>query len=160
MSGILTLHTLHEAVAEGTIDTVVVCSPDMQGPLVGKRFQAEYFLSSAQEETHGCDYLLANDMDMEPVPGYAAANWEKGYGDFVLKPDLSTLRRASWGRRHGANSRGWKPWDILRISSRNSNSTCSKRTTARSMPKDIGTSSPPAITSKITTSSRPARKKA
>jgi glutamine synthetase len=96
MSASLTLDALHEAVAEGTMDTVVVCFPDMQGRLVGKRFQAEYFLSAAHEETHGCDYLLANDMDMEPVPGYAAANWEKGYGDFVLKPDLSTLRRASW----------------------------------------------------------------
>jgi glutamine synthetase len=96
MSGILTLDALREAVAIGGIDTVVVCFPDMQGRLVGKRFQAEYFLSAAHEETHGCDYLLANDLDMEPVPGYAAANWEKGYGDFVLKPDLSTLRRASW----------------------------------------------------------------
>ena len=47
-------------------------------------------------ETHGCDYLLANDIDMEPVPGYAVANWEKGYGDFVMKPDLATLRRVPW----------------------------------------------------------------
>ena len=69
---------------------------DMQGRLIGKRFQAEYFLDSAHEETHGCDYLLANDMDMEPVPGYAAASWEKGYGDFVLKPDLTTLRKLPW----------------------------------------------------------------
>ncbi len=58
--------------------------------------QAEYFLDSAHEETHGCDYLLANDIDMEPVPGYAAANWEKGYGDFVMKPDMATLRRIPW----------------------------------------------------------------
>ena len=56
----------------------------------------EYFLDSAHEETHGCDYLLANDIDMEPVPGYAAANWEKGYGDFVMKPDMATLRRMPW----------------------------------------------------------------
>jgi glutamine synthetase len=68
----------------------------MQGRLIGKRFQAEYFLESAHEETHGCDYILANDIDMEPVPGYAAANWEKGYGDFVMKPDMSTLRRIPW----------------------------------------------------------------
>ena len=68
----------------------------MQGRLVGKRFQAEYFLDGAYKETHGCDYLLANDIDMEPVPGYAAANWEKGYGDFVMKPDLATLRRIPW----------------------------------------------------------------
>jgi glutamine synthetase len=58
--------------------------------------QAGYFLDSAHVETHGCDYLLANDIDMEPVPGYAAANWEKGYGDFVLKPDMATLRRLPW----------------------------------------------------------------
>ena len=80
----------------GEIDTVVVCFPDMQGRLIGKRFQAEFFLGGAHEETHGCDYLLANDIDMEPVPGYAVANWEKGYGDFVMKPDLATLRRIPW----------------------------------------------------------------
>src|SRR5690606_19224854 len=77
-------------------DTVLVAFPDMQGRLIGKRFQAEFFLDSALEETHGCDYLLANDIDMEPVPGYAAASWEKGYGDFVMKPDLSTLMKAAW----------------------------------------------------------------
>ena len=88
----------------GEIDTVVACFPDMQGRLVGKRFQAEYFLDGAYKETHGCDYLLANDIDMEPVPGYAVANWEKGYGDFVMKPDLATLRRIPWlpGHRAGA----------------------------------------------------------
>jgi glutamine synthetase len=78
------------------IDTVLVCIADMQGRLVGKRFQAEYFIDGAHEETHGCDYLLANDIDMEPVPGYAAASWEKGYGDLVMKPDLATLRRIPW----------------------------------------------------------------
>jgi glutamine synthetase len=96
MAGMLTLEALKAAVADGSIDTVLVCFPDMQGRLVGKRFQAEFFLDSAHKETHGCDYLLANDIDMEPVPGYAAANWEKGYGDFVFKPDLDTLRVASW----------------------------------------------------------------
>jgi len=96
MAGILTLKELQTAVAAREIDTVVVCFADMQGRLVGKRMQAEYFLAGAHEETHGCDYLLANDIDMEPVPGYAAANWEKGYGDFVMKPDLATLRRIPW----------------------------------------------------------------
>lgn len=96
MPGMLTMKALGQAVAAGEIDTVVVCFPDMQGRLVGKRMQAEYFVDSAHDETHGCDYLLANDIDMEPVPGYAAANWEKGYGDFTLKPDLSTLRRLPW----------------------------------------------------------------
>ena len=69
---------------------------DMQGRLIGKRFQAEFFVDGAHEETHGCDYLLANDIDMEPVPGYAAASWDKGYGDFVMKPDMATLRRMPW----------------------------------------------------------------
>jgi glutamine synthetase len=64
--------------------------------MIGKRFQAEYFLEVANDETHGCDYLLADDIDMEPVPGYEAANWGKGYGDFVMKPDLGTLMKASW----------------------------------------------------------------
>ena len=92
----LTMEDLQDAVGASEIDTVIVCFPDMQGRLIGKRFQAEYFLDGAHEETHGCDYLLANDIDMEPVPGYAAANWEKGYGDFVMKPDLATLRRIPW----------------------------------------------------------------
>jgi glutamine synthetase len=96
MAGNLSFDQLQAAVGAGEIDTVVACMPDMQGRLVGKRFHAEYFLAGAHEETHGCDYLLANDIDMEPVPGYAVANWEKGYGDFVMKPDLATLRRIPW----------------------------------------------------------------
>src|SRR5690349_24507575 len=91
-----TLADLKKDVAAGAIDTVLVAFPDMQGRMIGKRFQAEYFLEVANDETHGCDYLLANDIDMEPVPGYDAANWEKGYGDFVMKPDVSTLMRATW----------------------------------------------------------------
>jgi glutamine synthetase len=87
---------LQAAVAAGSIDTVLVAFPDMQGRLVGKRFQGEYFLDAAHKETHACDYLLADDIDMEPVPGYAAASWDRGYGDFVLRPDLSTLRRLPW----------------------------------------------------------------
>ncbi len=96
MPGNLTLEQLKRAVADGEVDTVVAALVDMQGRLIGKRFQAEHFLESAHEETHGCDYLLANDIDMETVPGYAAANWEKGYGDFVMKPDMATLRRVPW----------------------------------------------------------------
>ncbi|MGH7106868.1 MAG: glutamine synthetase, partial [Acetobacteraceae bacterium] len=65
---------------EGAIDTVLACFPDMQGRLLGKRFQAEYFLESAHQETHACDYLLADDLEMEPVPGYRAASWDRGYG--------------------------------------------------------------------------------
>jgi glutamine synthetase len=96
MAGTLTLQGLREAADRAEIDTVVACFPDMQGRLVGKRMHANYFLESGYEETHGCDYLLANDIDMEPVPGYAVANWEKGYGDFVMKPDLTTLRWIPW----------------------------------------------------------------
>jgi glutamine synthetase len=87
---------LKRAVADGSIDTVLACMVDMQGRLIGKRFQAEFFIDSAHDETHGCNYLLADDIDMEPVPGYAAASWDKGYGDFALKPDLGTLRRIPW----------------------------------------------------------------
>jgi glutamine synthetase len=90
------LDQLRTDVKAGAIDTVIVAFPDMQGRLIGKRFQAEFFLEGAMEETHGCNYLLANDIDMEPVPGYEAANWGRGYGDFVMKPDLTTLIRAAW----------------------------------------------------------------
>ena len=69
---------------------------DMQGRLMGKRFQAEFFLESAHQETHSCNYLLATDFEMETVPGYKATSWAAGYGDYVMKPDLSTLRRMPW----------------------------------------------------------------
>jgi glutamine synthetase len=96
MGGKLSFNDLKKAAKSGAIDTVVVAMADMQGRLIGKRFQAEYFVDGAYEETHACDYLLADDIDMEPVPGYAAASWEKGYGDFVLKPDLKTIRLQPW----------------------------------------------------------------
>ena len=96
MEGMLKLEDLRRFVAAGELDTVLVCIPDMQGRLVGKRFQAQFFADSAHDETHGCDYLLANDIDMEPVPGYEASSWQRGYGDFVMKPDMSTLRVTPW----------------------------------------------------------------
>jgi len=99
MSSNLTFEQLAAAAQTGEIDTVLVCIVDMQGRLIGKRFLAAYFVESAHEETHGCNYLLANDIDMEPVPGYRAASWQQGYGDFVMKPDLSTLRRIPWLER-------------------------------------------------------------
>ena len=92
----LTFDTLKKAVANDEIDTVLACFVDMQGRLIGKRFYGPFFVESAHDETHGCNYLLADDIDMEPVPGYEAASWDKGYGDFVIKPDLSTLRLAPW----------------------------------------------------------------
>jgi glutamine synthetase len=96
MAATYSLDTLRTDVASGAIDTVLCCFPDMQGRLIGKRFQGEFFLESAMTETHGCDYLLADDIDMEPVPGYAAASWEKGYGDFAIRPDLATLMKTTW----------------------------------------------------------------
>jgi glutamine synthetase len=96
MAGNLTFNELKHQVTDGSIDTVLACFVDMQGRLIGKRFHGSYFIESAHDETHGCDYLLANDIDMEPVPGYRAASWKKGYGDFVIKPDLSTIRRIPW----------------------------------------------------------------
>jgi glutamine synthetase len=94
--GVLTLDALQEAFDAGEIDTVVVAGIDMQGRLMGKRFHAAHFLKGGWEETHCCNYLLAVDMEMWTVPGYASASWEKGYGDYVMKPDLATLRRIPW----------------------------------------------------------------
>ena len=96
MTGNLTFAQLKKDVAAGTIDTVLTAFSDMQGRLMGKRFHAQFFIDGAHEETHACNYLLADDLDMEPVPGYKAASWEKGYGDFVLKPDMATLCRTPW----------------------------------------------------------------
>jgi glutamine synthetase len=96
MSGKLDLETLKGLVEAGEIDTVVVAMTDMQGRLMGKRVAARFFLDSVVEETHGCDYLLTVDMEMEPVPGYEAASWALGYGDFVFKPDMNTLRHIPW----------------------------------------------------------------
>ncbi|MEN3272218.1 MAG: glutamine synthetase, partial [Actinomycetota bacterium] len=88
---------LEAAVTRGEIDTVVVGFTDHYGRLCGKRFDASFFLESAVKDgTHGCDYLLTTDMEMEPIAGYAFASWEQGYGDVHLVPDLSTLRVATW----------------------------------------------------------------
>src|ERR671937_2817173 len=95
--GMLTLEELERAIGEGTIDTVVAAFTDMQGRLFGKRIQGEYFLDDVTEHgIEGCNYLLALDMEMDPVPGYEMANWEKGYGDFGIAPDIATLRRIPW----------------------------------------------------------------
>jgi glutamine synthetase len=95
--GMLTLEQLAAAVQSGTVDTVLVVFTDHYGRFMGKRFDAEFFLDEiADHGTHGCDYLLTVDMEMEPVPGYRFANWERGYGDFHMVPDLQTLRIASW----------------------------------------------------------------
>jgi glutamine synthetase len=94
----MTLDELGAAVREGGIDTVLVAMTDMQGRLVGKRVDADHFLAmvATGHGIDGCNYLLAVDMDMEPVPGYEMASWERGYGDLVMRPDLDTLRRIPW----------------------------------------------------------------
>jgi len=96
MNAMLTLELLKEEFANGTIDTVLACQVDMQGRLMGKRFHADYFIKHAVEETHSCNYLLATDLEMEPVKGYKSTSWEAGYGDYIMKPDMSTLRRVPW----------------------------------------------------------------
>ncbi|MGH3024041.1 MAG: glutamine synthetase family protein [Gaiellaceae bacterium] len=93
----LSLDELRKEVEDGTIDTVVTAFTDMQGRLFGKRIMGEYFLDEVTDHgVEGCNYLLALDMEMEPVPGYEMANWEKGYGDFGIVPDMTTLRRIPW----------------------------------------------------------------
>lgn len=97
IKGMLTIEQLKEKVELEAIETIVVAFTDHYGRLVGKRFDADFFLENASTSgTHGCDYLLTTDMEMEPVPGYAFANWELGYGDFHLVPDLKTLRHTDW----------------------------------------------------------------
>lgn len=88
---------LESKVESDEIDTVVVAFTDHYGRLHGKRFDARHFIEEISDHgTHGCDYLLTVDMEMEPVPGYAYANWELGYGDFHMVPDLDTMRVATW----------------------------------------------------------------
>jgi glutamine synthetase len=95
--GYLTTDELTAAVKAAEIDTVIVAVTDMQGRLVGKRISARLFLDEVAE--HGadtCDYLLAVDVEMNTVGGYATSSWESGYGDMVMIPDLDTLRRIPW----------------------------------------------------------------
>ena len=96
-AGMLTVEKLKAAAKDGAIDTVVTAFTDMQGRLFGKRINVEYFLDEVTDHgVEGCNYLLALDMDMEPLPGYEMANWEDGYGDFGIQPDLDTLRAVPW----------------------------------------------------------------
>jgi glutamine synthetase len=94
MQGRIDLEELKRLVDNDEIDTILVVFPDMYGRLVGKRIVARFFLE--ESEIHACDYLLACDMDMDPVPGYQFTSWAKGYGDFRPVPDFNTLRVASW----------------------------------------------------------------
>src|SRR5246500_4975871 len=91
-TGMLSLEQLSTEAEAGTIDTVVTAFTDMQGRLVGKRIDVSYFLDQvADHGIEGCNYLLALDMEMDPVPGYEMATWGKGYGDLGKAPALSTL---------------------------------------------------------------------
>jgi glutamine synthetase len=95
--GMLARADLAEAVARGEIDTVLTVLPDYYGRLMGKRITGHFFLDHVAEEgMHACDYLLACDMEMDPVPGYRFTSWETGYGDMLCVPDFATLRRAAW----------------------------------------------------------------
>jgi glutamine synthetase len=91
------VEALREAIRMNDIDTVVVAITDMQGRLQGKRFHARYFLDEVvPHATEACSYLLAVDTEMNTVDGYEITSWERGYGDFVLVPDLKTLRVTGW----------------------------------------------------------------
>ena len=96
MAGILSFDELKAHVADRTLDTVLVCFVDMQGRLMGKRFHAQNFIEHSFEETHCCNYLLATDLEMATIDGYASTNWQSGYGDYVMKPDLDTIRLMPW----------------------------------------------------------------
>src|SRR5690349_1988788 len=89
----MTLEDLRARVDRGELDTVLLAITDMQGRLQGKRLTARHFVDEvAQHGAEGCNYLLAVDVEMNTVSGYEMASWERGYGDFVMRPDLSTLR--------------------------------------------------------------------
>jgi len=97
VQGLISLDSLRQCVGEGSIDTVITAFPDLYGRLMGKRFDAQFFLDhTASHGTHACDYLLTVDMEMDPVQGYTFSNWERGYGDFHLVPDMETMRVATW----------------------------------------------------------------
>ena len=91
------LKALSTKVKTGEIDTIVVVFPDVFGRLVGKRLTAEHFMHHVADcGTHGCNYLLTLNIEMDPLEGFALANWEAGFGDFGMKPDMATIRALPW----------------------------------------------------------------
>ena len=93
----MTLDELRADVSAGRTDTVLLVLTDMQGRLQGKRMTARHFLEEVVEHgAEACNYLLAVDVDMNTVEGYAMSSWERGYGDFEMRPDLETLRLVPW----------------------------------------------------------------
>jgi glutamine synthetase len=93
----MNLKELSSQIRSGAIDTVIAAIPDVYGRLVGKRFAGKYFLDSiAKHGTHACSYLLTVNIEMDPQDGFKLANWDKGFGDFKMKPDFSTTRLLPW----------------------------------------------------------------
>ena len=102
------LEELKAQVDAGAVDTVLLAFTDMQGRLQGKRLTAKYFLDEvADHGAEGCNYLLAIDVEMNTVGGYEMSSWEKGYGDFQMRPDLSTLARVPWHEAHRVSNTCW-----------------------------------------------------
>src|SRR5262245_3259373 len=97
--GRLTVDETRNLIATGAVDTVRMVFPDQQGRFMGKRVTGDFFIHDILEgegAIHACNYLLAVDMEMEPLPGYAYANWDTGYGDLKAVPDMATLRMVPW----------------------------------------------------------------
>src|SRR5215475_8677724 len=93
----MTLQKLKLLIRSNTIDTILVALPDPFGRLMGKRFRADVFLDSiAKHGTHGCNYLLTVNLEMDPLDGFKVASWDTGFGDFTLRPDLDTIRLLPW----------------------------------------------------------------
>src|ERR1051326_3854169 len=93
----MNLKQLTSQIRSGAIDTVITAVPDVYGRLVGKRFDGNYFLKQvANHGTHGCSYLLTVNIEMDPLDGFKLANWDKGFGDFKMQPDFSTIRTLPW----------------------------------------------------------------
>src|SRR3954447_5374202 len=91
------LGDLKKSAGDGSIDTVLLCIADMEGRLQGKRLTAQHFLNEVVDhDAEGCNYLLAVDVDMNTVDGYEMSSWSRGYGDFVFKPDMDTMRIVPW----------------------------------------------------------------
>ena len=114
--------TLDELRSDTSLDTVIMAFTDMQGRLLGKRLHRDFFLEQVDHGhgTEGCNYLLALDMEMEPIPGYEIASWERGYGDFELAPDLGDAAAAAVARGDGARvvRRAWLDGSPVRPSPR------------------------------------------
>ena len=99
IKGLLTINDLKEKIKKEEVETVISAFSDHYGRLMGKRFDADFFVESVLKDgAHACDYLLTTDMEMEPIPGYDFANWELGYGDFHMIMDLKTLRKVGPSR--------------------------------------------------------------